>query len=57
MPRYLTPENYEKLKKNTDCVEVFHTSITEFLQSQPEGSLNCYVFLDAQDWMNAEQLR
>lgn len=56
IPRYLTPENYEILKKNADRVEVHHTSITGFLQSQPAGSLDRYVFLDAQDWMNAGQL-
>lgn len=56
IPRYLTPENYEILKKNADRVEVHHTSITGFLQSQPVESLDCYVFLDAQDWMNASQL-
>lgn len=56
VPRYLTPDNYEKLKKHADRVEVYHTTITEFLQSQPQASLDCYVFLDAQDWMNAEQL-
>ncbi|MCC6598138.1 MAG: DUF3419 family protein [Alphaproteobacteria bacterium] len=56
IPRYLTKANYEILKKNADRVEVHHTSITGFLQSQPAKSLDCYVFLDAQDWMNASQL-
>lgn len=52
VPRYLSEANYEKLKKAADRVEVHHTTITGFLQSQPEESLDCYVFLDAQDWMN-----
>lgn len=56
MPRYLTEENYLKIKENADRAEVFHTSITDFLASQPQESLDCYVFLDAQDWMNDEQL-
>ncbi|MFP4314572.1 MAG: DUF3419 family protein [Alphaproteobacteria bacterium] len=56
VPRYLTEENYEKMKACADRAEVFHTSITEFLASQPQNSLDCYVFLDAQDWMNAQQL-
>ena len=30
--------------------------MTDFLASQPENSLDCYVLLDAQDWMNAEQI-
>lgn len=56
VPRYLTKENYLKLKENADRVEVFHTTITGFLESQPQDSLDCYVFLDAQDWMNDKQL-
>lgn len=56
VPRYLTEENYLKIKENADRAEVFHTSITDFLASQPQESLDCYVFLDAQDWMNDEQL-
>lgn len=57
VPRYLTEENYKKIKNATDRVEVHHTTITEFLQSQPVESFDCYVFLDAQDWMNAAQLK
>lgn len=56
VPRYLTEENYKKIKERADCVEVHHTSITGFLQSQPQESLDCYIFLDAQDWMNDHQL-
>lgn len=56
VPRYLTEENYLKIKENADRAEVFHTSITDFLASQPQESLDCYVFLDAQDWMNDDQL-
>ncbi len=56
IPRYLTEENYNKIKNYADRVEVYHSSITSFLESQPAQSLDCYVFLDAQDWMNAEQL-
>jgi S-adenosylmethionine-diacylglycerol 3-amino-3-carboxypropyl transferase len=56
VPRYLTEENYKKIKNCTERVEVYHTSITDFLHSQPAESLDRYVFLDAQDWMNAAQL-
>jgi S-adenosylmethionine-diacylglycerol 3-amino-3-carboxypropyl transferase len=56
IPRYLQPENYEKVKTCAERVEVHHTSITGFLQSQQPESFDCYVFLDAQDWMNARQL-
>jgi S-adenosylmethionine-diacylglycerol 3-amino-3-carboxypropyl transferase len=56
IPRYLSEANYKLLKENADKVEVHHTTITGFLQSQPVESLDCYVFLDAQDWMNAAAL-
>ncbi|MCB9983375.1 MAG: DUF3419 family protein [Rhodospirillales bacterium] len=56
VPRYLKEEHYETLKANADKVEVHHTTITGFLQSQPPASLDCYVFLDAQDWMNDKAL-
>lgn len=56
IPRYLSEENYKKIKEVADHVEVHHSSITEFLQSQPPKSFDCYIFLDAQDWMNDEQL-
>lgn len=56
IPRYLTEENYKKIKKHADSVEVHHTSMTGLLQSLPVESFDCYVFLDAQDWMNSAQL-
>lgn len=56
IPRYLAEKHYETLKKNADKVEIYHTSITGFLESQTPESLDCYIFLDAQDWMNNEQL-
>ena len=56
VPRYLTEENYKKVKDSADRVEVHHSLITTFLQSQPAESLDCYVFLDAQDWMSAAQV-
>lgn len=56
IPRYLTKENYNKIKKLADRVEVHNTTITGFLSSQAPKTLDCYVFLDAQDWMNEHQL-
>ncbi len=56
IPRYLDKKHYDKLKKNADKVEVHHTTITGFLEAQTPESLDCFVFLDAQDWMNKTQL-
>ncbi len=56
VPRYLEKKYYKILKDRTDRVEAINTTITKHLSSQPEHSYDCYVFLDAQDWMNDQQL-
>jgi S-adenosylmethionine-diacylglycerol 3-amino-3-carboxypropyl transferase len=56
IPRYLQEEYYNKIKAYADRVEIYHSSLTDFMESQPQESLDCYVFLDAQDWMNKDQL-
>lgn len=56
VPRYLKEENYEMLKENADKAQVVHSTITDFLNAKDPKSLDCFVFLDAQDWMNDEQL-
>lgn len=56
LPRYLHEKHYNKMKDLTDRVSVHNTTITGYLESQPGESLDCYVFLDAQDWMNKKQL-
>lgn len=56
VPRYLKEENYKTLRNNVENAKVVHSTITEFLNSQPPKSMDCFVFLDAQDWMNKEQL-
>ena len=56
VPRYLKEENYETLKANANKAQVVHSTITDFLDAQGPESFDCYVFLDAQDWMNDEQL-
>jgi S-adenosylmethionine-diacylglycerol 3-amino-3-carboxypropyl transferase len=56
VPRYLSEANYKVLKANADKAKVLHTSITEFLSSKQANSFDCFIFLDAQDWMNEQQL-
>ncbi len=56
VPRYLKEENYETLKANIDKAQVIHGTITDYLDARGPESMDCFVFLDAQDWMNAEQL-
>ncbi|MBD3822335.1 MAG: BtaA family protein [Thiotrichales bacterium] len=56
VPRYLMAEHFGTLKQNQDHVEVFHQSMTDRLKAMPDNSLNAYLFLDAQDWMDENQL-
>lgn len=56
IPEYLRPEQYEPLKKRVDQVETHLASMTDYLASQPAESLDRYVLLDSQDWMNEEQI-
>jgi S-adenosylmethionine-diacylglycerol 3-amino-3-carboxypropyl transferase len=56
IPEYLKPENFEKLKANIGCLRARVGSVTDEIKTQPHGSFNRFVFLDAQDWMNADAL-
>ncbi len=52
LPPYLDPANFEVVRKNAPRVSVHHASFTDYLDSAPDASLDRYVLLDAQDWMN-----
>jgi S-adenosylmethionine-diacylglycerol 3-amino-3-carboxypropyl transferase len=56
IPEYLKAENYAALKRNAANIRTRIGSITEELKNQPAGTFNRFVFLDAQDWMNAEMM-
>jgi S-adenosylmethionine-diacylglycerol 3-amino-3-carboxypropyl transferase len=56
VPEYLKAENYETLKRNAGNIRTEIGSITEEIQNQPKNAFNRFVFLDAQDWMNAEMM-
>jgi S-adenosylmethionine-diacylglycerol 3-amino-3-carboxypropyl transferase len=56
VPAYLRREVYDIIRTRTDKVAVHHASLTDFLSQQPAQSMHRYVLLDAQDWMNADQL-
>lgn len=56
VPEYLKSENYEKLKANAENIKTKIGSITDELKNQPKNSFNRFIFLDAQDWMNAEMM-
>jgi S-adenosylmethionine-diacylglycerol 3-amino-3-carboxypropyl transferase len=56
VPAYLRRETYDFIRTRTNKVEVHHASLTEFLEAQAPQSLHRYVLLDAQDWMNKDQI-
>ncbi len=56
LPDYLRVENYDTLRASVDRVETRVASMTDYLSTQLPASLDRYVLLDAQDWMNADQL-
>lgn len=56
VPGYLREETYNLIRERADRVETHLASMTDFLAKQPEGSIDRYVLLDAQDWMNEEQI-
>lgn len=56
LPEYLKKENYERLKANAGRLAAVIGSATDVIRDSGPGAFNRFVFLDAQDWMNAEQM-
>lgn len=56
LPPYLQETHFNTIKDRVDRVSVENISFTERLKSEKDGSLDAYVLLDAQDWMNDQQL-
>ncbi len=56
VPAYLRRDVYDVIRHRTERVQIHHASFTDFLKEQAAPLLNRYVLLDAQDWMNADQL-
>jgi S-adenosylmethionine-diacylglycerol 3-amino-3-carboxypropyl transferase len=51
-PIYLEKASYMAVKTRTSRVTVVHDNMIRFLSSEPAESLDRYVLLDAQDWMD-----
>ena len=54
VPEYLKEENYPILKKNAGKITAEIGSVTDKIKKSSKDTFNRFVFLDAQDWMNAE---
>jgi S-adenosylmethionine-diacylglycerol 3-amino-3-carboxypropyl transferase len=56
LPAYLDEANYPAIRANVDRVEIHHRNIVDLLETKPDGSVDRFVLLDAQDWMTDLQL-
>lgn len=56
LPPWLQPAHYAALRDHLDRIEWRHTSFTDHLVTQADASLDRYILLDAQDWMDDAQL-
>ncbi|SNR60654.1 DUF3419 family protein [Puniceibacterium sediminis] len=56
LPPYLEPQNFAAIRAGAANVAVLNRSMTDLLGERNAGSLDAYVLLDAQDWMNDAQL-
>ena len=56
LPPYLQEKNFADVRARAERVDVQQQSLTAFLYRSPDRSVDCFVFLDAQDWMNDAQL-
>lgn len=56
LPLYLQQRHHATLRANLAALHTHHVTLTAFLKTQPAASLDAYLFLDAQDWMDAAQI-
>lgn len=56
LPPYLRAENWQAVRSRADRVTVRHANLTEHLRGAAYASLDRYVLLDAQDWMDDAQI-
>ena len=56
VPPYLEEQNFSAIRSRIDRLDVRHASLTDVLAKASPQSVQCIVLLDAQDWMNDQQL-
>ncbi|MEZ5900239.1 MAG: DUF3419 family protein [Hyphomicrobiaceae bacterium] len=56
LPPYLQKENFSNVRARVNRVSVLKQNFIHFLRAEPAESLDRYVLLDAQDWMDDETL-
>ena len=56
LPPYLQQANYETVRERVERIDIRHTNVIDYLRSLGEASLDRYILLDAQDWMEDHTL-
>ncbi len=56
VPPYLEARHFETVREEARKVMIHNISLTEMLRREPQDSKQCYLLLDAQDWMTDAQL-
>lgn len=56
LPPYLQKSNYETVRDQVHKAAIHNRNLTDLLEETPADTKNCFVLLDAQDWMTDQQL-
>jgi S-adenosylmethionine-diacylglycerol 3-amino-3-carboxypropyl transferase len=56
LPPYLQRRHFAVLRERADRLSFVQGSLTQMLDDAPAASFDAYVLLDAQDWMNDQEL-
>ncbi|MEO1488684.1 MAG: DUF3419 family protein [Pseudomonadota bacterium] len=56
LPPYLQRQNWEAMRERIDRLEVLRANMVEWIGARELHSMDRFVLLDAQDWMNNAQL-
>ncbi|MEL6922259.1 MAG: DUF3419 family protein, partial [Pseudomonadota bacterium] len=56
LPPYLERDNFELVRKNAHRLTIQNRTVTDLLANAAAASKDCYILLDAQDWMTDQQL-
>ncbi|MGB3806038.1 MAG: DUF3419 family protein [Erythrobacter sp.] len=56
LPPYLQRANWEAMRARIDRIDVVRANMVEWIGAREASSLDRFVLLDAQDWMNDAQL-
>ena len=56
LPPYLQRRNWEAMRERIDRLEVIRANMVEWIGAREPSSMDRFVLLDAQDWMNNAQL-